>query len=70
LATSITTWRQTKVEAKAGDEEVVGEDDFEAGDEGTAGDEDEARDVKALAGDKEGDGAAARTREDDEGAVR
>ena len=55
LATSITTWRQTKVEAEAWDEEGAGGDDVEAGDEGTAGDEGEAGYVKALAEDKEGD---------------
>jgi hypothetical protein len=70
LATSITTWQQTKVEAEARDEEGAGGDDVKAGDEGAARDEDEAGDAKALAGDKEGDGAAARTGEDDEGTAR
>ena len=70
LATSITTWRQTKVEAKVGDEEGIGGDDVEARDEGAAGDEGEAGDVKALVGDKEGDGAALRTGEEDKGAAR
>ena len=58
LATSIITWRETKVEAEAGGEEGAGGDYVEAGDEGTAGDEGEAGDAKALAEDKEGDGAS------------
>ena len=63
LATSISTWRQTKDEVKARDEEGAGEDDVEARYEGAAGDDEgEARDVKALAGDKEGDGAAVHRR--------
>ena len=54
LATSITTWRQMKVEAKARDEEGASGDDVEAGDEGAARDEGEDGDTKALAGDKGG----------------
>jgi hypothetical protein len=57
-----------KVEAEAGDEGAGG-DDVEAGNEGADGDEGEVRDTKALAGDKEGDGATACTEEEDEGAV-
>ena len=48
LATSITTWRQRKVEAEAGDEEGAGGDDVETGHEDAAGDEGEAGDMKAL----------------------
>ena len=70
LATSITTWRQTKVEAEAGDEEGAGGDDVETGHEDAAGDEGEAGDVKALTRDMKGDGAAACTGEEDEDAVR
>ena len=48
LATSITTWWQTKVKAEAGDEEGASGDDVKAEDEGAAGDESEARDTKTL----------------------
>ena len=48
LATSITTWWQTKVEAEARDEEGASGDDVKAKDEGAARDESEARDTKAL----------------------
>ena len=70
LATSITTWWQTKLEAEAADKEGASGDDVEAGDEGVARDEGEAKDAKALAEDKEGDGAAPRTGEEDKGVAR